>query len=345
VKGQTLPAFIKLVVFAVVTVVLTAILAVTITNGSVGNTQRYKAVFSDASGLIKNDDVRVAGVRVGQVSDVTRVGRDKAQVTFSLKKDVPLHSNAQIAIKYRNLVGQRYVDVQETPGAAPVLPAGATIPVAQTQGPLDLTTLFDGFKPLFQALTPEQINNLSGDIIRTLQGEGSSINGLLTSTASLTNTIADRDATIGNVVTNLTTVLSVVDQHNQGLDQLIVQLQRLVTGVAGDRQTIATALTNINGLTTSATQLLADIRPSLPTDLQALSAVTNTLATTTNGNGQVVLDEYLQRLPSKLNTILRTATYGSWFNFWLCDAELSLGGSAAPIKLANNDAACTEIPK
>jgi phospholipid/cholesterol/gamma-HCH transport system substrate-binding protein len=345
VKGQTLSAFIKLVVFALVTVVLTAVLAVTITNGSVGNTQTYKGVFTDASGLIKNDDVRVAGVRVGQVADVKRLGRGQAEVTFSLKKTVPLHSNAQLAIKYRNLVGQRYVDVQETAGAAPVLRPGATIPVAQTVGPLDLTTLFDGFKPLFQALTPDQINQLSGEIIQVMQGEGSSIDSLLTSTASLTNTIADRDATIGNVVNNLTTILSVVDQHNAGLDQLIVQLQRLVSGVAGDRQTIATALTNINGLTTSASQLLADVRPSLPTDLQALAAVTNNLATTKNANGEVVLDEYLQRLPSKLNTILRTATYGSWFNFWLCDAELSLGGSTAPLKLQNNDAACTEIPK
>jgi phospholipid/cholesterol/gamma-HCH transport system substrate-binding protein len=105
-----------------------------------------------------------------------------------------------------------------------------------------------------------------------------------------------------------------------------VQLQRLVTGLAADRGTIAQAIGNIGDLTTSTAGLLADVRPSLKTDIGHLGSVAQTLATTRNAKGQNVLDEYLHRIPTKLNTILRTATYGSWFNFYLCDFEVETGG-------------------
>ena len=76
-KGQTLSAFIKLMVFAVVTALLTFVLAVTISNRTFGATVGYKANFTDVTGLLAGDSVRAAGVRVGRTpSEAARLARD-----------------------------------------------------------------------------------------------------------------------------------------------------------------------------------------------------------------------------------------------------------------------------
>ena len=164
-------------------------------------------------------DVKIAGVQVGQVKSVKVDGKN-ALVTFTVDKDVTVRRSVQARIRYQNLVGQRYVSLSEAAGNAEILPAGSTIPLAQTAPALDLTVLFDGFKPLFQGLTPKDVNQLTAEIIATLQGEGGSVDQLLVHTASITNTIADRDAVVGQLITNLDSVLATVDKRDNTLDQL-----------------------------------------------------------------------------------------------------------------------------
>ena len=340
-NALTVRSLVKLVVFMVLTTLLTIVLAVTIANGGTANGRTYRAEFTDATGLLKGDDVRVAGVRVGQVRSVkiAKSGRT-ALVTMSVDKKVPVLVSTRAAIRYRNLVGQRYVALSEGPGESTRLPSDGLIPLAQTKPPLDLTVLFNGFRPLFKGLSPEDTNKLSLEIIQTLQGEGGTIDTLLAHTASLTTSLADRDKVIGSLIDNLDSVLATVDARREGLDQTIVNMQTLVTGLANDRQTIAAALGNINGLAASTASLLQQIRPALPADLSALSAITNTLASTNNAAGKNVLQDTLEKYPSKLNAIIRTATYGSWFNFWLCGGDYVLNGQLSAVRVYNDHPAC-----
>lgn len=338
-RGHTLSAFVKLVVFAVVTTFVTLVLAFTIANGSTANGVTYRAEFTDATSLLAGDDVRIAGVRVGQVKKIQVVRQRYALVTFNVERSVPVRVSTLATIRYRNLVGQRYVELAEGPGSDQQLRPGALIPLSRTRPALDLTVLFDGFRPLFKALSPQDVNKFAAEIIATLQGEGGTIDALLTHTASVTNTVADRDAAIGSLIDNLTTVLGTVDQRSQDLSQLVVQMQRLVTGLAGDRSAISASLGNIDALAQSTAGLLHDIRPVLPGDLTNLSALAKNLATTRNADGQITMEEILRRYPDKLNTIIRTATYGSWFNFWLCDADGEIrlpNGSYQHVPLGTN---------
>ena len=314
----------KLIVFIVVTTVLTLVLAATIANVAVSNTRSYHAVFADATGLNAGDDVRVAGVRVGQVKSVKVAEKRYADVTFAVKKNIELKTSTRLSVRYLNLVGQRYLAMSESPGSGETLKAGQAIPLNQTTPPLDLTVLFNGFKPLFRALTPQDVNQLSYEVIQVLQGEGGTVDQLLAHTASLTNTIADRDHVVGEVVTNLNVVLDVVAQRDQGLSQLLLQLQRLVSGLSGDRDIIASSVGRIDALAASTASLLTDIRPSLKEDIAQLNKVAGTLATTNDprAGGVNFLDGVLQRMPIKVRNILRTATYGSWFNFFLCTFQV-----------------------
>lgn len=314
---KTTSSLIKLIVFIVVTVLATGLLAATIGNIRLGGTTSYRALFEDATGLMAGDDVRIAGVRVGEVDSVEVAHgprRALARVTFTVDSDRPIATTTQALIRYRNLVGQRYVALAEGAGSGRRLTENGTLPLRQTQSALDLTVLFNGFKPLFAALSPEDVNSFAMEIIKTLQGEAGNVSSLLSSTASLTSSLADRDEVIGRTIDNLNSVLATVDRRDEQLSTLLVELQRFVSGLAEDRAAIGASLTNIAGLAESTAGLVRDARPAIRKDVRELGAVTKTL----DDNEEVVAG-VLQRLPNKLETITRTATYGSWFNFYLCD--------------------------
>ena len=309
-------SLVKLVAFVVVTVLATGVLAATIANVLTGDKATYSAVFSDVTGLNPGQDVRIAGVRVGTVRDVEVADDDvNALVTFEVLRTSVLTRGTVATVKYRNLVGERYVALTQEPGDAGVLPENGTIPLEQTHPALDLTLLFNGFKPLFAALSPDQVNELSGQIISVLQGEGGNIDSLLGQTASLTQALADRDEVIGRTIDNLTTVLATVEAHDDSFRDLLTQLQRFVSGLAQDRTAIGESLTTINSLTGETADLLEKGRPDLRDDITELRGLSATLNEPQNTER---FEQFLETTPGKLSTITRTATYGSWFNFYLC---------------------------
>ena len=177
---------VKLLVFIVVTTLATGVLVATIGNLSFSGKKTFKAEFSDATGVVKGDDVRIAGVKVGSVQDIEISNRTRAMVTFNVDDSTPVTEATNAAIRYRNLVGQRYIALAGRSGLDHELGEGDTIPVTKTSPALDLTVLFNGFKPLFQALSPADINQLSYEIVQVFQGEGGTLESLLANTASVT---------------------------------------------------------------------------------------------------------------------------------------------------------------
>jgi phospholipid/cholesterol/gamma-HCH transport system substrate-binding protein len=312
---------VKFLTLAVVVALATTVLALTIANASGGAQTTYTARFTDASGLLRGDDVRIAGVVVGTVDDIRIVDRRLAEVEFSVAQDQPLPASVQASILYQNLVGQRYLSLEQGTGpTGEVLPAGGTIPVERTRPPLDLTVLFNGFKPLFTALDPEQVNQLSFEIIQVLQGQGGTIKSLLAHTASLTNTIADRDEVIGQVIDNLNAVLETVNARDEQLGELISSLQALVSGLAEDREPIGEAIVSIGELTEVTAGFVEDARPALRDDIGHLGDLAENL-----NSQEEELEQTIQNLPGKLQTITRAGSYGSWFQFYLCGASGSIG--------------------
>ena len=268
---STRSSLVKFIVFVVATLLATGTLAATIANIQFGDKATYNAVFQDVTGLAAGQEVRIAGVRVGEVEAI-KVARDRvhADVEFKVLRTSVLTEGTKATIKYRNLVGERYVALTQEVGGATPLQDGATLGLERTQSALDLTLLFNGFKPLFAALSPQDVNELSGNIISVLQGEGGNINSLLAKTASLTSTLADRDEVIGRTISNLNTVLGTVDERDAALKELIDQLQRFVSGLAADRETIGASLGNINSLTAQTADLLKVTRAPLKSDIAKL---------------------------------------------------------------------------
>ncbi|MFF7976136.1 MCE family protein [Streptomyces sp. NPDC007905] len=314
---QTAGPLIKFSLFALVTIAATALLAATIVNISFTPKETYHAVFTDVTGLETGDDVRVAGVRVGEVEGIRIKARTLAEVAFTVGADRPLLAGTHAVVRYRNLVGQRYIALTEGTGDGTTrLRPGGTIPLSRTQPALDLNALLNGFKPLFAALSPSDVNQLATEIIKTLQGEGGTVNSLLAHTASLTTTLADRDQLIGSVIKNLNTVLETLDKRGSRFSGLLTQLRRVVSGLSADRKPIGRSLVSIGDLTDVTAGLLKDARPPLKDDIAGLGELTGNL-----DKNEKTVEGVLKRLPNKLDKLTGTASYGSWFNFYLCDFD------------------------
>ena len=311
---KTRSDFVKLVTFMIVTTMATGVLVVLIGNLNFERSREYKAIFSDVTGVVKGDDIRIAGVKVGSVKDVEIVDRTRARVTVTVRDATAVTRSSTATIRYRNLVGQRYIAVTQGVGDTSRLPEDATIPISQTQPALDLTTLFNGFKPLFAALTPADVNKLSYELIQVFQGEGANIEALLRSTGSVTQTLADRDELIGDVITNLNVVLETIGDRDEQLSGLIIELRAFMAGLVEDKDAILNSLDTVSVLARETADITTGIRPGLVDSVKGLRKVATNL-----NKGRSEIDRALQILPIKLEKIGRTAIYGSYFNFYMCE--------------------------
>ncbi len=295
-------------------------------------TNSYKAAFTNVTGLRNGDFVRIAGVEVGQVKNVAIQPDTTALVEFSADRSVVLTEGSRAVIRYDDLIGGRYLALEEGAGGTKKLNPGGTIPVDRTSPALDLDALIGGFRPLFKALDPDKVNALSGQLIKALQGEGGTINSFLAQTAALTSTLADRDQLIGEVIINLNTVLgSLGDQHDQ-FAKAVDSLADLVKTLAAHKEGISNGVAYTNAAAASIADLLVQARPPFAKTIQE----------TDRAAGIVVADhEYfdnlLNTLPDAYQTLARQGIYGDFFSFYLCDIVLKLngkGGQPVYVKVA-----------
>lgn len=311
---------VKVIAFVVITGLLSAFVVMTLSHGSLEPRTRYHAIFDDVSGMSVGSEVRAAGVSVGTVADMEMVDGGWVDVTFSANSTVPLTSSTTATIRWADLTGSRYLDLTDDGGGARRA-AGSTIPVEFTRPALDLDSVFGGFQPLMQALSPQEVNDLTGSIIAVTEGQSGAVDGLLEHVASLTNELGRRDELIGSVISNLADVLATVDEHGDDLDQLITGLSQLMHGVAHDRVAIGRSLEQINGFESRAARLLAVLRPELAGTLTQARKV----AANINSDSAYV-NRILGELPGAISSLGRGGAYGAFFNFYLCGLRMKFSG-------------------
>jgi phospholipid/cholesterol/gamma-HCH transport system substrate-binding protein len=129
----------------------------------------YSAVFTNVSGLKGGNFVRIAGVEVGKVKNLTLHKDGTVMVDVAVDKGLHLTEGTRAAVRYENLIGDRYLSLEEGPGSVRKLQSGETIPLARTSPALDVDALIGGFRPLFRAWDPDQVNALSGELLRVFQ--------------------------------------------------------------------------------------------------------------------------------------------------------------------------------
>lgn len=308
---------IKLGVFLTVAVAFTIWVAAITSEFRPSDRETYRAAFEDVSGLTPGDDVRVAGVRVGKVKDIDVQDDNTVLVTFDVREEQVLTTATRAQVQYRNLIGDRVILLTQGRGRAPALEPGGTIPIANTASALDLDTLLNGFRPLFAGLAPSEINQLSGQLVQILQGQQSAVATLVEHVASFTTAIGEKEQLIGQVISNLNSVLGTVDDSSDALGQLIDELDALLTGLDKQDTQLLDAAAQIDRFARASSNLLASARGDVRHDLEQLGVTARGI-----NRHSSTLEDLLAALPGHYRVLSNTSSYGNFFNFFLCGSRV-----------------------
>lgn len=304
---------IKFGAFALVMTLLTAFLFLVFGETRTGSSSGYSAVFSDASRLKAGDSVRIAGIRIGTVKDVSLQTDRNVLVDFDADRDIKLTAGTRAAVRYLNLVGDRYLELVDTPGSTRILPAGAQIPIDRTAPALDLDLLLGGLKPVIQGLNPEDVNALTTSLVQIFQGQGGTLDSLMSKTSSFTNSLADNNQVIEQLIDDLRSTLDTLSHDGNEFSGAIDRLEKLVSGLSRDRDPIGTAIESLDNGTTSLADLLGRARQPLKGTIDQLNRLAPVLA-----SDNPRLDATIQRLPEIYRKLARVGSYGAFFPYYIC---------------------------
>jgi phospholipid/cholesterol/gamma-HCH transport system substrate-binding protein len=292
----------------------------------------YNAEFSNVGGLEEGNFVRIAGVEVGKVKKVVIKQNSFALVEFTADDSVVLTSGTKAVVRYDNLIGGRFLALEEGAGPTRRLQSGQTIPLNRTAPALDLDALIGGFRPLFRALDPEQVNALTGQLIAAFEGQGVTVGSFLAQTSALTNTLADRDDLIGQVIVNLNNVLASLGDQSDQFGTAVDSLSELVKGLADRRTDVSRGVASLDAGAASVADLLTQARPPLRTAVAESDRATSIVVA-----DHAYFDDLLNTLPDAYQQLGRQGLYGDFFSFYLCDLVLKVngkGGQPVYVKLA-----------
>lgn len=314
---------VKFTLFAIVAILLFVALFNTMTNRVPGDTHTISAEFTNVSGLRAGDDVRISGVKVGRVQRIEVKDNRIARVEFVVQSAQPITDTTKLTMRYQNLLGQKYLAL--TPGAdgGERLADGDVIGLDRTSPGFDLTALLNGFEPLFNVLSPDDMNDLAANIVGVLQGESGTVESLLAETADLTGFLADRDEVFTEVVTNLTPVVENLAANSGEFDTAVVELRELMGSLNKGSDEFFGSLRAIRGDLTSTTRLIDDLRPLVSDNIATISTFGQTLL-----RGEPTIDRAVDVLPQLLGAFVRSQSYGSHLQVYNCALGLQVIGES-----------------
>lgn len=344
---------VKAVGFCVIGALCASFVANTLSVPVRGDTDRYTLEFTDVEGLTPGNPVTMSGVRVGRVETIDFAdaggGTSKAVVRIEVESEHSLARDVTAAVRYGDMLGARYIALAQ-PGAidtvalAPrtdrqpeaTLEPGGLIPVAQTSPPVDLTALMNGFRPLFDALAPDQVNTLTRGFVETFSGQGQTIATLLAQIGSLSTGLVDRQDVIEQLVDNLASLLGSVEARAPQLEQLLAGLSGLSSSVAGNSDQLIALLGDGNRAVAQMAQAMARSNGAFGQSVTDLKAVTDSWVASTDE-----FNAFVAKMPEFGATINRIGSYGGFVNLYLCNFTVKAGDVEANIFGTTHSQVCS----
>jgi phospholipid/cholesterol/gamma-HCH transport system substrate-binding protein len=297
---------IRFLAFILVCSGFTAYLVVTIGNiHPFQGTYPLSATFDDVTGLLPNDNVKVAGVVVGKVTSVG-IERGKARVNFQVRNGIKVPSDSQAAVRWRNLLGQRYIYIY--PGTASGVLAGGD-KVTKTVSVVDLGELFNRLGPIVKAIKPEEVNTFLDAVVGALDGNEAKVRQALDDLATLAGTLGRRDAAIGRLVENLDTVAGTIDSRDQEIRTILDNLLAVTTTFNANTGVLDDAVTQLQRFSTDFGAVLQNNRGHIDNLLDNLSTVVGVVR-----EKLPVLDDTVANLDELSAALFRASRYGEWLN-------------------------------
>jgi phospholipid/cholesterol/gamma-HCH transport system substrate-binding protein len=275
----------------------------------IGGGDTYYASFSEAGGLKANDEVRVAGVRVGKVQSVDLAG-DHVRVEFNVEDGVDFGNATGAAIKVKTLLGAMYLALE--PAGEGQLEEEAVIPVARTTSPYDVVDAFSGLADTSERIDTDQLatslDTLSSLMADTPEEFQSALRGM----SALSQNIAARDAQLNELLGNMEKVSRVLADRNGDLVTLMEDGDKLFRALVARREAVHNLLVATSQLSRELTLLVQQTRADLKPALDHLDNVVDML-----NKNQENLDNSLRLMAPFYRVFASTLGTGPWFDTYI----------------------------
>lgn len=275
----------------------------------IGGGDTYYASFSDSSGLKANDEVRIAGVRVGKVTGVELDG-DRVKVSFKVKTDSSFGTQTAAQIKVKTLLGAMFLSLE--PAGSGQLEAGDTIPQSRTRSAYDVVEAFSGLAERAQKINLDQLTTSLNTLAEATANTPEELKSTLSGLSALSANVAARDEQVGELLANLKKVSGVLADRNTDIVALMKDGDVLLRALVARRESVHTLLVSTSQLSTELTALVRQSRGDLKPALANLTGVVNVLR-----KNQTNLDDSLRLLAPFYRVFQNTLGTGPWFDTWI----------------------------
>ena len=271
------------VVLAVVAALAAGLTTAAVAAGGDSGTRHLTAYFTRTIGLYQGNDVRVLGVRIGKIDKLTVEGT-KVRVDISYDGKYKLPADAGAVMVPPSVVSDRYVQLTPAYTGGPTLPDHAVLQTDRTQVPLEFDEIFKNLDQLNNAIGPSGANS-NGALSRlvdisaaNLKGNGAELNGALKQFSAAISTLAGSRTDLFDTVAQLQQFTTMLAQNDGGVRALNVNLQKVGAQLAGEKQDLGAALSNLATALKLVSTFVADNRARLTSDIHKATTVTNVLS-------------------------------------------------------------------
>jgi phospholipid/cholesterol/gamma-HCH transport system substrate-binding protein len=275
----------------------------------IGGGDTYYAAFSEAGGLKANDEVRVAGVRVGKVQKVELQG-DHVRVTFKVDTGADFGTRTGAAIKVKTLLGAMYLGLE--PEGSGQLKKGSEIPVSRTASPYDVVQAFSGLGDTAERIDTKELSKSLNTLGALTQNTPEEFRGALSGLSDLSQNIAARDTQLNTLLKNTKKVSTVLGDRRGDLVKLMRDGDKLFRALSARRQSVHDLLVATSQLSVQLTGLVRDTRADLEPALDHLANVVDVL-----NKNQDNLDNSLRLLGPFYRVFANTLGNGPWFDTYI----------------------------
>jgi phospholipid/cholesterol/gamma-HCH transport system substrate-binding protein len=275
----------------------------------IGGGDTYYAAFSEAGGLKPNDEVRVAGVRVGKVKKVDLAG-DHVRVEFLLQKGVQFGKTTEAQIKVKTLLGSMFLAL--VPAGSGQLPAGSTIPRNRTQSPYDVVKAFSGLASRTDRIDIGRLRQSFNTLAAATHNTPEEFQGTLKGLSALSANVAKRDAQLNTLLRNTHTVSGILAARDDDIIKLMSDSDVLFRALVKRRASVHRLLVSTSRLSVQLSGIVDDSRADLKPALRNLQGVVQILDKNQNN-----IDQSIRLMAPFYRVFANTLGTGPWFDTWI----------------------------
>lgn len=275
----------------------------------IGGGDTYQAMFTEAGGLAVDDEVRIAGVRVGKVDEIALDG-DQVRVSFKVDEGAELGTGTRAAIKVKTLLGSMFLALEPAGGGQ--LAEGATIPAKRTSSPFDVVEAFEGLASTSERIDTDQLARSLTTLADLTRNTPEEFRGALDGLSRLSANIAAKDEQLNTLLVNLERVSTVLDERDEDIITLMEDGDVLFRALVARRDAVHDLLVSTTQLSRELTMLIRQSRDDLK---PALAHLENVIAVLNKNEDN--LDSSLRLMAPFYRVFANTLGTGPWFDTWI----------------------------